>query len=315
MECARSPRPLISVIVPHLDQQDYLEACLLSLEAQTLEQPLFEIIVVDNGSISPPHAQVSRHPGVRLLQEATPGPGPARNHGAKFAAGGILCFIDADCRADPNWLEVVLRTFNSAPEGIILGGDVQIWRDDKQRYTAIEAYESIFGYRQKMHVERFGFSGSGNLAVRTADFEKVGPFAGIMLAEDKDWGNRARAVGFKFKYVAQMIVFHPARPSLEQLCVQWDRLIRHALTMTRQGSHWRIRWTARAFAVLASPFVDIVEVAKSPHISGWSARFKAFVVLVVIRSYRAWRMMAMLRSPDKGVVWNRDNAVGTVETD
>ena len=41
---------MISVIIPHLNQPDALEACLSSLEAQTLARDQFEIIVVDNGS-------------------------------------------------------------------------------------------------------------------------------------------------------------------------------------------------------------------------------------------------------------------------
>jgi len=313
MNVMRSSTPLISVIIPHLNQVDSLEACLNSLDAQTLERSLFEVIVVDNGSVSGLVALITRYPRIRLLHESEPGPGPARNRGAKFAGGDILCFIDADCRAHPEWLAVALRTLNSSPEGTILGGDVQIWRDNKERFTAIEAYESIFGYRQKMHVERFGFSGSGNLAVRHADFDQVGPFGGILFAEDKDWGNRARGVGFTFKYVSQMIVFHPARPSLRQLCVQWDRLIQHTLTMARSNSYWRIRWASRAFAVLCSPIIDVREVMTSSQIKGLSARAKALAVLVAIRSYRSWRMATLLLSANKGVLWNRDATVGKSE--
>ena len=292
---------------------DGLEACLRSLETQTLERSLFEIIVVDNGSIFRPDAEAFKHRGIRLLYESEPGPGPARNRGVRNAAGNFLFFIDADCRAHPEWLAVALRTLASSQENTILGGDVQIWRDNLQRYTMIEAYESIFAYRQKMQIERFGFSGSGNLAVRRVDFEKIGPFGGILIAEDKEWGNRARAAGFTFKYVQQMIVFTPARPSIKQLCVQWDRLIQQALTTAQEHKYWRIFWTARAFAVCISPFVDVIEIVRSNQIVGMSARFKALAMLVVIRLYRAWRMVTLLRSSNKGVLWNRDVEVGIVD--
>jgi cellulose synthase/poly-beta-1,6-N-acetylglucosamine synthase-like glycosyltransferase len=43
-------KPLISVIVPHLNQPDSLDACLSSLDVQTLGRDRFEVIVVDNGS-------------------------------------------------------------------------------------------------------------------------------------------------------------------------------------------------------------------------------------------------------------------------
>ena len=96
---SRECTPLVSVVVPHLNQPEYLEQCLRSLEAQTLERSAFEIIVVDNGSVQMPEAITATHFGTRLLQESNPGPGLARNRGAAAAVGDILCFIDADCRA------------------------------------------------------------------------------------------------------------------------------------------------------------------------------------------------------------------------
>ena len=101
--------PAISVIVPHLNQPEGLEACLASLDAQTLERNLFEVIVVDNGSDFIPEDIITRHSGARLLQEAQPGPGPARNLGSENARGEILAFIDADCRADSEWLRTAVR--------------------------------------------------------------------------------------------------------------------------------------------------------------------------------------------------------------
>ena len=130
---------LVSVIIPHFDQPVYLEQCLRSLEAQTLERTAFEVIVVDNASTQTPEVVIRAHPGTRLLVEPKPGPGPARNCGAAAAAGDILCFIDADCRARSDWLLNIINAFKD--ERTILGGDVQIWRDDKSTFTPLEAYE------------------------------------------------------------------------------------------------------------------------------------------------------------------------------
>ena len=65
-------KPLISVLIPHLNQPQDLEACLSSLDAQSLARSLFEIIVVDNGSICVPEAIVERYDGTRLLQNRSP---------------------------------------------------------------------------------------------------------------------------------------------------------------------------------------------------------------------------------------------------
>ncbi len=304
--------PVISVIVPHLNQPEPLEACLSSLDAQSLARDFFEIIVVDNGSVSMPEEVVRNHPGTRLLRELQPGPGPARNAGAGAAYGEILAFIDADCRAHCNWLSSALRNMRSLPEGIILGGDVQIWRSRTNGFTGIEGYENVFQYRFKFFIERHGYCGTGNLVVRRADYERVGPFAGIEFAEDVEWGRHARAAGLTFHYVPDMIVFHPARRSLKELFAKWDRHTQHEFNMARRKRGWRIRWVARAVAVLASPFLHSATLLGTDRIRGVSARVKAISVLFAIRAYRARKMLNLLSGTD-AVVWNRgtSNVVDT----
>ena len=305
----QSKKLLISVIIPHLNQPTALEACLGSLEYQTLERSEFEVIIVDNGSSVGLEGVVARYPNTRLLQELKPGPGLARNRGIQAATGDFLAFIDADCRAHADWLRNAVRSLQSAPERTILGGDVRIRHDNNTAMTAIEAYESVFAYRFKLYIEQHGFSGTGNLVVRRSDFEKIGPFRGIDVAEDIDWGKRARAAGYTFIYVPEMIVFHPARSSLQELFVKWDRHIQHAVNIGGKDLTWRFQWFFRAFMILASPAVDWTKVSASDRIHGVSAKFKAILVLTVIRTYRAYRMMNLALS-NKGVVWNRSGAIG-----
>jgi glycosyltransferase involved in cell wall biosynthesis len=299
---------MISVIIPHLNQPDRLEACLRSLEAQSLDRSLFEIIVVDNGSAVVPQDVVARYPKARLLRESQPGPGPARNTGARSATGDIFAFIDADCRAHPDWLRTVRQTLLSAPAGTILGGDVRIWRDDPTRFTAIEAYEGVFGFRNKLYVTRHGYSVTANLAVRRADLEEIGPFAGIQFAEDMQWGQLALNAGCQFRYVPEMIVFHPARRSLEELYAKWDRQIQHYLNMAQDRPAWRFRWIARALVILGSPIVDAATVFNSDRIQGMSARLNAILVLCKIRAHRAFKMLSLLYGGES-IVWNRNTGV------
>src|SRR5262249_37924213 len=161
--------PLISVVIPHLNQSAALCACLDSLDSQSLDRDLFEVIVVDNGSTSIPEDIVANHSGTRLLKELQPGPGPARNFGVQSASGDIIAFIDADCRAHRDWLRNALQTICSSPEGTVVGGDVRIWRNRRDTFTANEAYEAVFSYRFKWYIEKLGFCGTGNLVVRRAD--------------------------------------------------------------------------------------------------------------------------------------------------
>ena len=215
--------PAISVVIPHLNQPEHLARCLASLAAGTRAPA--EVIVVDNGSAALPEA-VCAGAGAQLLQEAEPGPGPARNRGIAAARGELLAFIDADCLADPGWLAAIEAEFRD-PAAQVLGGDVRIACADPARPTMLEAFESIYSYRMDRYIAREGFTGTGNLAMRRAVFEAVGPFAGIGLAEDRDWGRRATARGYAVRFVPGMRVFHPARASFAELAAKWDRHTAH----------------------------------------------------------------------------------------
>lgn len=295
---------MISVIVPHLNQPDALEACLCSLDVQSLCPELFEVIVVDNGSATLPADIIARHRGVRLLQESQPGPGPARNAGAAHARGEMLAFIDADCRAHPDWLNSALQASHSSPSETILGGDVRIWQAENESLDAIAAYESVFAYRFKLYIERHGYSGTGNMAVFRRHFDRVGPFAGIDVAEDMEWGQRALRAGLRFRYIPEMIVFHPARSSLQELYAKWDRQIAHYRNMAEGKPAWRLRWFAQALLVLASPAPSALTVLSSDRLHGSGARLKAIAVLCAVRAHRAMTMLSHLGGR-RAVAWNR----------
>ena len=204
----------ISVVIPHLNQPAMLARCLASLASG--ERKPDEIIVVDNGSARLPQEVCAAYPGVQLLQELTPGPGPARNLGVSHASGDILAFIDADCLADPAWLAAAEQAMAN-PDAQILGGDVRIALVDPERLTMLEAYESIYAYRMDLYIADKGFTGTGNLVVRRAVMQAVGPFAGLSVAEDLDWGQRATGLGYRIRFVAGMRVYHPARDQFTEL--------------------------------------------------------------------------------------------------
>jgi len=304
------PANQISVIIPHFNQPAFLTRCLASLGAQTGDVPPHEVIVVDNGSREVPHDVVAAFPGVRLIQETTPGPGPARNAGVAEATGGILAFIDADCLADPGWLARIAGHFVANPDHGILGGDVYIAREDPDRATLLEAYESVYAYRMREYIAKQGFTGTGNLGVRADVMAAVGPFGGKEIAEDRDWGQRGTAQGHATHYVADMIVYHPARRTMAELQAKWDRHTAHDFErMAAQGGLWRLRWLIRTGAVAVSPVPEILRIARSGRISGLRERGLAFWGLLRIRAYRA-RIMARLvfarNAHALSGAWNRD---------
>ncbi|WP_420393953.1 glycosyltransferase [Acuticoccus sp.] len=296
----------ISVVIPHLNQEDDLRRCLAALHAQRGEVDLADLIVVDNGSTRLPEAVCAEVPGVTLLAEPAPGPGLARNLGVAHATGTILAFIDADCIPGGGWLAAVARAFED-PDTQVVGGDVRI-ATSAAVSRQVAAYEQVFAYRMDKYIAKQGFTGTGNLAVRREVFDRVGPFCGIGRAEDRDWGRRATALGHAIRYRADMVVFHPPRPTFAELARKWDRQIHHDYADVVARRSGRLAWSARAAAVAASPLVSAGEVALTPRLASPLDRVRAIACLVRIRLYRARRMLGMLGSVDLSLAprWNRE---------
>ncbi|MBG0813532.1 glycosyltransferase [Planomonospora sp. ID82291] len=90
--------PLLSVVVPFFEVEEYLRECLTSLAEQTLTD--LEVVMVDDGStdgsavIAKEFAAADRR--FRLVQQENRGLGPARNTGVGHARGAYLAFADSD---------------------------------------------------------------------------------------------------------------------------------------------------------------------------------------------------------------------------
>lgn len=301
---------MISVIIPHFNQPEHLARCLDSLAQQHPQEHAVEIIVVDNNSAALPTDVVAAYPAVRLLSETEAGPGPARNTGVAASEGDILAFIDADCIAHPGWLEAIATRIGQGQQ--ILGGDVRIHHRDPKHPTIWEAYESEFAYRMEYYIRDKGFTGTGNLAVTRAVFDDVGPFAGIGIAEDRDWGQRASAKSYTTTWAPDMRADHPARDSFAELARKWDRQTGHDFEMFMARPLGRLKWLLRGIAMLVSSLAALPRVLRSDRIQGGAmGRLKAFTGLTMIRLHRSRRMLGLAvsgRGASLSNRWREDNS-------
>ena len=301
--------PDISVIIPHLNQPAALARLLTSLRAQEPGDIPFEIIVADNGSRTPLPAAIIAQPGLNVVSETIPGPGPARNTGVFAARGKILAFTDCDCIVDPGWIAVIARHFASPDAAPVIGGEISIALRSATP-DAIEAYESIYGYRQRLYIARDLYAASCNLAMRRSAFDRVGGFGGLYMAEDRDWGVRAHALGISHELVPDMRISTSARKNFAELARKWDRQVSHEYHFVSSPAG-RVRWLLRAFAVAASPLAELPLVARSARVSGLRARLSAFGVLGRIRLHRARRMLQIALGGDHNALaagWRNDEA-------
>lgn len=91
-------RPIISIIMPVYNAQDYLPETLASIQAQTLRD--FEVICVNDGSTDASVEILERttamDPRFSIVHQKNAGAGAARNFGFTYAKGEYSIFLDSD---------------------------------------------------------------------------------------------------------------------------------------------------------------------------------------------------------------------------
>lgn len=99
--------PLISIIVPVYNIEEYLPRCVKTLQGQTY--PRIEILLVDDGSTDGTGVLCDRlsgeDPRVRVFHKENGGSSSARNLGIKEAKGEYLGFVDSDDYVEPDMYE------------------------------------------------------------------------------------------------------------------------------------------------------------------------------------------------------------------
>ncbi|WP_160709888.1 glycosyltransferase [Enterorhabdus sp. P55] len=104
-------KPLVSVIVPVYNIENYVDRCVDSLLAQTYDE--FELILVDDGSTDRSGlicSHIKEKDGrVRVVRKENGGLSSARNFALALAAGSYVTFVDGDDVVASSYLEMLLR--------------------------------------------------------------------------------------------------------------------------------------------------------------------------------------------------------------
>ncbi len=125
----------ISVVIPTYNEEKDIQACLESLQKQSLRPT--EIIIVDDGSTDQTKEIVKKFKNVRLLEQTHQGPGNARNLGAKNAKGDILIFVDADMTFEVDYLKNLTEPLFKNLEIIGTTHDQEIATNTESIYSSL----------------------------------------------------------------------------------------------------------------------------------------------------------------------------------
>ncbi len=124
-----------SVIIPLYNKAKYVAKTINSVLLQTFAD--YELVIVDDGS-KDNSADIAEKVIVgqlhcKLIRQKNAGVSVARNNGVVASQGDYLCFLDADDRWEPTFLEEMSRLIEEFPEAGIYGTNYTIVNETKKK--------------------------------------------------------------------------------------------------------------------------------------------------------------------------------------
>ena len=195
-------RPDVSIVIPTLNEEEYIEDALNALTSQNTSHS-YEIILGD-GHSEDRTVKIAEKYGARVVYEPKRTISAGRQKGAEAAEGRVIVHSGADVHMDPHWLdrlvEPVMGRRYVASIGPVLPSDGN-WGE---RLFSLGFLKPL-GHGLS-HLG-FHFVAADNMAVRSDVFHKVGGFnTELVTAEDTDLIKRVVRHG-KVKYVPDAHIY------------------------------------------------------------------------------------------------------------
>ena len=200
-----SHSPLISVIVPVYNREQYVAEALDSILAQDY-RPL-EIIVVDDGSTdrTPEIVQSYGSQLIYLCQE-NQGVAAARNSGIDYAHGQFLAFLDSDDIWVEGKLSAQMALLDENPDLDVIYGHAE-------NFFSPEVEDS-FKRKTKIPQKVMPSQISPAMLIRAKSFRQVGSFnPSFRSGCDIDWYARSQEMGLKNHMMPLVVYYRRVHPS------------------------------------------------------------------------------------------------------
>ncbi|MBI4639086.1 MAG: glycosyltransferase, partial [Candidatus Tectomicrobia bacterium] len=219
--------PFVSIIIPVFNASKTIARTIEACLSQTYPQEKLEVIVVDDGSTDRTREIVTHYPVV-LVSQRNSGPAAARNRGWRASKGEMICFTDADCIPEKEWISKLVKKYTSQEIGGV-GGSYGIVNCES--FLASSIHEEIVERHLKMP-SSVDYLGSFNLSYRREVLEETGGFNETYReasGEDNDLSYRVKKAGYTLLFDPTIVVAHH-HP---------ERLFRYLRQQFKHG-YWRV---------------------------------------------------------------------------
>lgn len=204
--------PFVSIVMPTYNRSAIVAETLDSILQLDYPFDRLEVLVIDDGSKDDTPTILSRFQSKApfaflFFRQQNRGPAAARNLGVNKARGEFIAFTDDDCTAHPQWLNELLKGFESEQVGAVGGAVHSRSRNIVARYQ--EHRQTFAANLSGAEVPPFVIT--GNSCYRRDTFLSVGGFDEQIKhpgGEDPDLSWRVVASGWMLRYTPKAVVHH-----------------------------------------------------------------------------------------------------------
>ncbi len=203
-------KPIVSIVVPTLNEEKFIGQCLQSLHNQTVARESYEIIVSDSSSTDAT-VQIAKKYADKIVVCKRHSAGFGRNFGARHANSELLGFVDADTIVEKNWVAALIEGLD---KGIACTGSISALEKDSLK---LRLFYRWWGLQSRLSVmARYPIFPGFNFGVRKKEFDRVGGFSTRdITTEDIELGQKLKNSG-KVAFSKKMAV-HTSTRRLRQI--------------------------------------------------------------------------------------------------
>ncbi len=215
----------VAIIIPTLNEEKFIGACLDSVLAQSFPTDQMDIMVVDGGSKDRTHEIVheygKKYPNIRLLDNPGKIQSIAFNIGVKSSTAPYIVRLDAHAIYNEKYIELCIKNLKNRPECGNSGGVCSILPQSSR----IEAVANSI-----LNKVSFGIGGAAFRVGSEARYVDTVPFGAfprkiieeiggmredLARGEDNEFNSRIQKAGYKIYLDPEIVCTYYARPTIK----------------------------------------------------------------------------------------------------
>lgn len=167
--------PVLSVIIPVYNRERFLERCVRSVAASSLQD--MEIILIDDGSVDHSSALCDRlaeeDNRIFVIHQQNAGVSAARNRGLEKARGKYFAFVDSDDYIEPEMYEKMIAAMEEKGTDMVCCGISKEYEDGTGRVEKL-SYEHTDAHVDAIRALKLLISVSASKSISTMPANKIG---------------------------------------------------------------------------------------------------------------------------------------------